>query len=79
MTRLKPCVSLDRELYDLIKELARSKWGIKQGNIKRYVTDAVKEKIARENIEPTPLPTQEELDEQNKKIFAEIDRRLKHT
>jgi predicted transcriptional regulator len=44
---------MDRELYNLVKELAASKWGIKQGNIKRYVTEAVKEKIERENITPS--------------------------
>lgn len=76
MTRLKPCVTLEPELYDLVKELARSKWGIKQGNIKRYVEEAVKEKIDRENITPTdPISikdfTVEELEAASKRTSAQ--------
>lgn len=48
MSRLKPCVTIEPELYELVKEKARDKWGIKQGNIKRYVEAAIKEKIERE-------------------------------
>jgi len=48
MSRLKPCVTVERAKYEMIKELARSKWGIKQGNIKRWVEEAIDEKIERE-------------------------------
>lgn len=77
MTRLKPCVTVDTELYELVKELARAKWGIKQGNIKRYVEEAIKEKIDREKITPSdPLPipdfTTEQLEAANKRQTAQI-------
>jgi hypothetical protein len=48
MSEIKPSVTLDRDKYELVKELSRSKWGIKKGNIKRYVQEAVNEKIERE-------------------------------
>lgn len=50
MSEIKPSVTLDRDKYELVKELSRSKWGIKKGNIKRYVQEAVNEKIEREQL-----------------------------
>lgn len=52
MARLKPCVTVEPSDYELVKESARSKWGIKKGNIKRWIKEAIDEKLEREKESP---------------------------